>query len=807
MLRAFFFWCARLGAYLGRGEEGFHQFNSGLKRKKVGMDFQAVTRCLLGAENRTHQLQDDKAVRLNEIEMYELMDRAGLKPCAGFFLPLGEGESQGEDWARQALAMAEPTGRMLLKVVGREILHKTDVGGVAVLKVEGMTVSDLLQRVREMRQTLIDGGLADSVEGFLAGEFVPHSPNTPGQEVLLSLKQDPAFGPCVVVGVGGTLTEWYGKGTQGQSTLILPASGMEEATVEKALESHPLLSLLCVPSRLYRQAPLETRDLVHWIMALGQLGAYFGPGGPGEYTLEELEINPAVATEKGLTALDGVGLVSRRKWRLEPRPVQKIQPLLNPRSAVILGVSAKGSNPGRVILENLKRSDGVDSQRLYVVHPKESSIAGVPCFASVAAVPEKCDLAVVSVPAQGALEAINQLVEQDKAESIILIPGGFAEAGEKDLAERIENVLLEGHRQPGGGPVMVGGNCLGIVSRNQYNTFFLPHYKLPFNPGAGENLAVVSQSGAYAVTFASNYDGIINPRASISFGNQMDLTVSDFVEHFTAIEGVNVIACYVEGFRSGDGLRFLEKARLARQAGKTVIIFKAGKTALGAKAAASHTASLAGDYAVAKSCLESAGIVVAETLDDFEDLIKTFTLLAGKRYRGNRVGIISNAGFECSAVMDQLQGLKLATFDAPSQKVLDEVLPSYTHRANPIDCTPITATGAFCDSCQALMDSETVDVAILSSVPVTPALNNLPADAEGRHREDMAAADSQPSRMIAICQASSKPAVIAVDSGRIFEPMRHMIEKAGIPVFRKIDRAARALATYCNAVSSSRGEN
>ena len=771
------------------------------------MDLQAVTRCLHEAENRNSEVQGDGTLRLNEVEMYELMGRAGLKPCTGFFLPLADLETEGENWARKALEMARSTGRLLLKVVGREILHKTDVGGVAVLKIEGLTVSDLLGRVQDMRKNLVECGLKSSIEGFLAGEFVPHDANTPGQEVLLSLKQDPAFGPCVVVGVGGTLTEWYGKGTGGQSTLILPASGMERESIERALESHPLLSLLCVPSRLYRESPLRTSDLVDWIMALGTLGSHFGPGGEGPYTLEELEINPAVAAVRGLTALDGVGLVSRRKWAAGTRPVEKIQPLLNPRSAVVLGVSAKGANPGRIILENLKRSAGVDKQRLYVVHPKEENISGVPCFPSVAALPEKCDLAVVSVPAQGALDAIGELVSLDRAESIILIPGGFAEAGEKDLAERIENVLLEGHRRPGGGPVMVGGNCLGIVSRDQYNTFFLPHYKLPFNPGVGENLAVVSQSGAYAVTFASNYDGIINPRASISFGNQMDLTASDFVEHFTGVEGVNVIACYVEGFRSGDGLRFLEKARLARRAGKTVIAFKAGKTALGAQAAASHTASLAGDYAVARACLKSAGIVVAETLDHFEDLIKTFTLLAGKEYRGNRVGIISNAGFECSTVMDQLQGLKLATFDARSQKLLDEILPSFAHRANPIDCTPMTATKAFCDSCQAIMDCDAVDLGILAAVPVTPALNNLPADPEGKHPEDMAAAGSQPSRMIEICRGSTKPAVAVVDSGRIYDPMCRMIEKAGIPVFRKIDRAARALAAYCGAVSTCRGEN
>ena len=344
---------------------------------------------------------------------------------------------------------------------------------------------------------------------------------------------------------------------------------------------------------------------------------------------------------------------------------------------------------------------------------------------------------------------------------------------------------------------MVGGNCLGIVSRDNYNTFFLPDYKLPFNPGAGSNLAVVSQSGAYLVTFASNYDGIIQPAASISFGNQMDLTVADFLEYFNSRSDIDVVACYVEGFRPGDGARFIEQTRRARAAGKRVIIYKAGRTALGARAAASHTASLAGDYAVARACLESAGATVAESLDEFEDLLKTFTLLAGKSVTGTRTGIISNAGFECSTVMDSLDGLDLATFDQATQDRLDEVLPSFAHRSNPIDCTPMTGTAPFAASCRAILECPTVDAAILSSVPVTPALDNLPADPGGGHRENLLGPDSQPSLMVDIIGGSAKPAVVVVDSGDVYDPMCRIIEKAGIPVFRKIDRAARALAAFC----------
>jgi acyl-CoA synthetase (NDP forming) len=738
-----------------------------------------------------------QGLRLNEFEVYGLCDLLGLGRCPAAFIPLDADPSDFDRWLADGSRLAKDENWILLKVVGRDILHKTEIGGVQVLDFEN--VSDPQNFLREKTDDLKadlaqrDGKLP--VEGFLAGAFIPHQANRPGQEVLLSLKQDPAFGPCVVLGVGGTLTEWYGH--SGSSTVIFPAENLVPETVRATLLGHPLLKILCAPSRLYQQGPIPVEDLVAAVMGLTELGTHCGPAGTSEWTIEELEINPAVPSANRLVALDGVGLVSRRKWSGGQRSARRIDSLLRPRSAVVMGVSAKGANPGRIILANLLKSEGIDPARLYVVHHREKEIDGVPCVPSVDQLPEKCDLAVVAIPAQGALESITDLVENDRTESIILIPGGFAETGETSLAQTIEDVLARGHARPGGGPVMVGGNCLGIVSRDNYNTFFLPSYKLPFRPGAGENLAVVSQSGAYLVTFASNYDGIIQPAASISFGNQMDLTVGDFLEHFNGDSAVNVIACYVEGFRPGDGARFLIQARRARSLGKRVIIYKAGKTALGARAAASHTASLAGDYAVARACLESAGVTVAESLDEFEDLLKTFTLLAGRPAGGNRTGIISNAGFECSTVMDQLDGLELATFDAETQAKLDEILPGFAHRSNPIDCTPMTGTVAFTSSCRAILECGEVDAAILSSVPVTPTLNNLPADSSGVHRENILGPDSQPSLMVDIINGSAKPAVVVVDSGKLYDPMCRIIEKAGIPVFRKIDRAARALAAFC----------
>jgi acyl-CoA synthetase (NDP forming) len=746
---------------------------------------------------------DAGPVRLNEWECYQVLDAAGLgRGPAAFLVPDADGAARRR-WAQAAVGLADDRGRLLIKVCGRDLLHKTDIGGVEVLELATADAAEdaILRAADAVISRVAEAGAAAGIEGLLACGFVAHRPNTPGQEVLLTVRQDPAFGPVVVVGVGGTLTEWYGEGSGGRSTLVLPARGLTAELATAALAAHPLLRILAWPSRLYPDPPLAPHALADALVKLARLATTWAAdtGGP---TLEELEINPAVPGEGQVVALDGVGLVSTRQWPAADRPTAKIGPLLAPRSAVVMGVSTKGANPGRIILENLRRSAGKVRDHLAVIHPRESDISGVPCYPSCADLPEKVDLAVVAIPAEGALAAITELVETDRAESIILIPGGFAETGEQGLATAIEEQLVRGHAGPGGGPVMVGGNCLGIVSRDQYNTFFIPEAKLPFHPGRGENLAIVSQSGAYLVTFASNYDGIIQPQASVSYGNQMDLTVADFLAHFLDDARIDVIACYIEGFRPGDGERFLAGVAEARRRGKRVVVFKAGKTALGARAAASHTASLAGDYAVAAACLRAAGADVAETLDEFEDLLKTFTLLAGRRVAGRRVGILSNAGFECSTVMDALGDLELAPFGADTRAALDAALPGIAHRDNPVDATPMADTDAYAAATEAILADPDTDAAILSAVPVTGALETLPASETGAHREDIARPGALGHRWLESLRDSPKPAVVVIDSGPMYDPLCRQLESAGVPVFRKIDRAARALAAFCRGAGS-----
>ena len=146
----------------------------------------------------------------------------------------------------------------------------------------------------------------------------------------------------------------------------------------------------------------------------------------------------------------------------------------------------------------------------------------------------------------------------------------------------------------------------------------------------GSPVALISQSGAFGLAKADRLAGI-NPKYNITLGNQMDLTVGDYLAYLKDDAEVEVFAVYVEGFAPLDGVKFLKAAEEIVARGKTVVLYRAGRTPAGAKASSSHTASIAGDYAVTRALARHAGVVVAESLADFEDLTRLFTFLLGKK--------------------------------------------------------------------------------------------------------------------------------------------------------------------------------
>lgn len=703
---------------------------------------------------------------------------------------------QGPDDVSESLCAGLRSDDVVVKVVSPEILHKSDVEAVLFCENTSVAVRAAVERVLALaRRARPDARIL----GALVAERVRFQAGL-GRELLAGFRHDPAFGAVVVVGVGGLDAEYLmGALRPEQARVVMAASGLAQVEVRAHLRGTLVHAALTGSLRSQRGGGAGEDRLVELVLALARLAerhAGFTPqGGLG---LSELEVNPFVLAHDGrLVALDGLARCHRPAALARPRRVEHLRYLLEPKSAVVIGASAESANVGRVILGNLLAGGGVPREHLWAVHPRAAEIDGCRAVGTLAALPEMVDLAVVAVGAEKGAELVTELVEERRARSVTLISGGLGETAAGQEAERrLRQVIERAHSEADGGVLVNGGNCLGIISvPGRYNTFFIPPAKLPFHDAPGQNMAAISQSGAYLVTQISNLDRAVRPRYAISFGNQVDVTVSDYLEYLSGDEAVRVFAVYLEGFRPGDGERFLAASRRLAAQGRTVLLYKAGRTAEGSVAAASHTAAAVGDYEVCRDLVRAAGATLCETLNMFEDYLVTFSFLEGREVHGRRVAVLSNAGFECTAAADRLYGLEIATLLPATLESLGALLPQGVIDAhNPLDATPTTPTERYAEMAEVLLLDPNVDALVVAGVPATPYLENLPQHAglaDESFRES-----SLPARLVRLFHETRKPIVFSVDAGPLYDACVQLMMRSGLPCFRKVDRATRALAAF-----------
>lgn len=682
-----------------------------------------------------------------------------------------------------------PRDRVVIKVVSPHILHKSDVGGVEIVPNDPFTILATLS-------TLVYRFRNEEVAGFLLEEFIPY-PQAIGHELLLGMRWTEDFGPVVTMGLGGIYAEYLSENLRKGRDLALfsPWLPPKEESIRRILKNTAVGELMTCSLR--GQKPRTSIDvLLRMVQTFLQVAERFIPSRIGE-----LEINPLVLTSYGPVALDVV-----IKKNTEPpavlspqRPISKIKALLEPRSIGVIGVSSKEGTPGRIILRNLLQ-EGYPQERIFVVKPGTEEIEGCRCHRDIASLPEILDLLVVCVSAAATPQVLMDVIAGEKAQSLIVIPGGFDEKeGGACIVAQMKRDLEKSRSTEGQGPVINGGNCLGIRSLpGCYDTFFIPDYKLPRGRSHPAPLALIAQSGAFAISRMGKLAGM-DPLYTITCGNQMDLTFGDYLEYFLQDPRIEVVAAYIEGFKPLDGYRFLKSAAEISAQGKSVVVYRAGRTASGAKATASHTASIAGDYVVAERLAIQAGVVMAETLEDFEDLAQLFTLLRNRQVRGWNLGAVSNAGFECVSFADCSGQFEFAHFQPRTMDRLQELfhaggIHSITDIHNPLDLTPVTGDDLFADVIQLLLDDPGLDALVVGCTPLTAALQTLPCGE--KHREDILSQKSIAMKFARLWRESKKPWIVIVDGGPIYDPMARLLRENGIPVFRIADRAMRLFHYY-----------
>jgi acyl-CoA synthetase (NDP forming) len=664
---------------------------------------------------------------------------------------------------------------IVLKGVAASVLHKSELGAVEIVDKSPELLTAAAERMWER--------LADHApEGLLLCEYVPYERAT-GAELLLGMRWTDDFGPIVAVGPGGVESARLAAALDsGAATALVSAHQALQRGTEAALANKSIVRLATREFR-GRPARLPLAALSELVERCAAFAEEVMP-----HDLLELEVNPLALTSRGSIALDAVARIgSGASPAADPsRTPELIARLLEPSSIAIVGVSRR-ANPGHIILDNILRA-GYPRERVTVIKPGLESFEGCRAVPDVASLPEPVDLLVAAVGARQLPELTEQICERQSAKSVILIPGGVGESrGSQERASRIRQTIRR-HRAGRGAPVFNGPNCLGVRSRpGNYDTLFIPRHKLAYADGPETPLALLAQSGAFAVARASRLTDL-NPRYVVTVGNQIDLTLGDYLTSLAEDPEISVFACYVEGFRPLDGRRFIEAAAAIHARGGAVILYRAGRTESGAEAAASHTASVAGDYAVTRELAGAAGVVVADTLGEFDDLVRLFTAL-------------TNAGFESVAIGDSLGSLELASFSEPTLRGLERLLgerrlESIVTPRNPLDVTPIFDDAAFAEVTRLLLIDPGVDLALIGCVPLTGAMSTVPAG--DAHGEDVGRPDAVAERLLQLWRASVKPWVAVVDAGLLYDEMARRLAAGGVPTYRTADRALRLLARYCD---------
>ncbi len=725
--------------------------------------------------------------RLYEHEVYSLVEIVGaITPPRHLFLP------RGRVITRDALSRF-PGERLVLKLVSPDVVHKSDVEAVAF-------VPNQIEAVRREIDRMVERhAAAGEVAGVLLVEYVEPEFRGFGSELFVGIRATREFGPVIAAGLGGLETEYL-------ATRMAPGAAVAKAlanhtTPERFLETFKLTAAYDVIAGQVRghKRLVSDGELLRCFRAFINIARRFcvdrGEEGPD---IGELEVNPFAFRGQRLVPLDGRGSM-QTATRIPPkRPLEKAAGLLEPKSMAVVGVSSKSMNFGRIILGNVVRC-GYPIDRLWVVKEGEEAIDGVRCVPSITALPQPVDLLVVATPASGLPAVVEEANASGKVRAGILISGGVGEAdGAEELTQAVRDALRRGRERPDGGAVFLGPNCMGLQSRpGRYDTFFIPQRKLDTRWTApARRVALISQSGAFIVSRLSNLS-TLDPAIAVSIGNQMDLTLSDVLWTVSEREDVDAIGVYVEGFADGDGAEFVRAVKAVVARGKTVVFYKAGRTAVGRNAAAGHTASVAGDYDVCLAAAENAGALVASGFKEFEQLLEVATYLHGKKVRGDRVYAITNAGMEAVGMADAIRGPGYEVRMEPPSAELRERFAAILARhkldrlvnlRNPLDVTPAAGDAVFAEAIELLLASEEVDALIVGGVPLTPEMKTAP--------DEIDEAGSLAKVVPEAFRASDKPVVFVVDAGSLYDPLANAVHEQGVPVFRSADQAVAALGRY-----------
>ena len=451
-----------------------------------------------------------------------------------------------------------------------------------------------------------------------------------------------------------------------------------------------------------------------------------------------------------------------------PTSSHSLKSLLNPRSVAVIGASEDQTKFGGRLYKTLLQHhyDGA----VYPINPTRDQLFGLKTYPSVADTPQAPDMVVMALPRDKVKDEIAACAARG-AKAGIIITSKFSDAGPEGLALEREVVATAAAH----GMRLIGPNCLGLISpANKLVLCSSPAVNVPQLIEAP--IGFISQSGALMGTlFDRSYGMGIGFSHCVSVGNQADLELNDFVEFLIEDERTQVICSYVEGIKTPQ--RFVELARRARAAGKPWLMVKAGATDDGRRAAYSHTASLAGDFAALKAICERENVVLMDDPLDMLSLARAMVRYPRRQVRN--VAVFTTSGGGGAITADQLSraGVGLSTFSDATMAALSEHY-SEGQGANPIDVggrKPDATSDIGAVTAELALADPGVDLGlmVLTTAPDVPGLTRQMADGADRPA------------------AGGKPTLYVMLPGRVAAPAREFLVQRSLPY---VDTLAEAMA-------------
>jgi 3-hydroxypropionyl-CoA synthetase (ADP-forming) len=589
-----------------------------------------------------------------------------------------------------------------------------------------------------------------------------------GTELIIGLQNDPQFGPVIMVGIGGVLTEVF----RDVAFRMLPITTSDAKSMLDELKGSKMLK------GFRGSEPIDINMLSKALVQIGKLGV------DNASHFDSIDFNPIVVYPKSYAVVDAK-IILRKEIKKDA--ISKAQPnsknmemFFTPQSVALVGASATPGKIGNSVLDSLAKYDY--KGKVFPINPKQEEILGIKCYPSISAIPEKVDLVVVCVDLSVTPPILEECAKKG-IHSVVIVSGGGKELGGERAAYEAEIKRLSEKYEIR----IIGPNCIGMFNAaNRLDCAFQGQARM-VRAKLGP-VALLSQSGTMGISFLETADSF-GLSKMVSYGNRSDVDEADMIWYLADDPQTKVIALYVEGF--GDGRKFVNTAkRVMAEKKKPIVIWKSGRSEAGAKQAASHTGSLGGSNAIIMGAFKQAGII---SVDSYQELAGVTKALAWQpAAKGNRAALCSNGAGPMIGAIDHFErlGLSLAKVTEDTRKkMVEHFPPTYVvGKGNPADVTGGANADDYRFTIQSFMDDPNVDIImpwfVFQDDPLEETIIDYLAEFSNQRK---------------------KPVLVGANGGPYTQKISALIEQKGVPVYDDIRTwaaVASALAQWGKIIKS-----